>query len=355
MVEQHKTFRDLIAENKEKSVLLIISFGVFFAVVIFGLSLGFVAYVPLDDLKYDNKPRPRGQYQQVYAAKPREINFADALAVAGLAGSTALALAFLGYFNGDDMILAVHGAREVKHELDPELYNVVQEMAIAAGVPPPKIYMISDSSPNAFATGRDPEHASIAITSGLRYSLSRDQLQAVIAHEMAHVRNYDIRLMLLMAVLVGAIVMLCDLFWQILRYGPSGSGNGSGGGSAKGGAGPWTVILIIVAVVLAIIAPILAQIIQLAVSREREYLADATAVELTRHPQALADALKIISEDPKPLKSANRGTAHLYIVNPVEKYVARANSVFASHPPIEERIRRLEALVHKYPTPERPG
>jgi len=217
-------------------------------------------------------------------------------------------------------------------------------MAIAAGLPMPRVYVIDDPAPNAFATGRDPQHAAVTITTGLRSKLTRDELQGVIAHEMSHVRNYDIRLMLLMAVLVGTVVMLADLFWQILRFSPGGGRRSRDGD--KGGGGILALVLIIVAVLLALIAPILAQIIQLAVSRQREFLADASGVELTRNPLGLANALRKIDADPHDLQVANRGTAHLYIANPIKKFEARAHTAFASHPPIKERIRRLEALAH---------
>jgi heat shock protein HtpX len=221
------------------------------------------------------------------------------------------------------------------------LFNVVEEMSIAAGIPMPRVYLIDDPALNAFATGRDPQHAAVAITSGLRHKLTRDELQGVIAHEMSHIRNYDIRLMLLMAVLVGTIVMLSDVFWQIGRGGRSSSSSKS-----EGKGGMIVLIVFIVAVILALIAPILAQIIQFAVSRQREYLADATAVELTRYPQGLANALRKLQGDAAVLKSANRGTAHLFIANPIAKFQARAESVFASHPPLKDRIARLDALVH---------
>jgi heat shock protein HtpX len=220
-------------------------------------------------------------------------------------------------------------------------------MRIAAGLPMPRVYLIDDPAPNAFATGRDPKHAAVAITTGLRTKLKRDELQGVMAHEMSHIRNYDIRLMLLMAVLVGTVVMLADFFWQILWYSPGG-GNKDSNKDSKGGGGSGVVglVLLVAAVFLAILAPILARIIQLAVSRQREYLADASAVELTRYPQGLASALKKIDADPEVLKKVNRGTAHLYIANPVKKFEAKADSIFASHPPIQDRVRRLEALVH---------
>ena len=246
------------------------------------------------------------------------------------------------------MVLAVSGAKPLEHKDDPQLYNVVEEMAIAAGVPMPRVHLIDDPAPNAFATGRDPKHAAIAITTGLREKLNREELQGVVAHEMSHIANYDIRLMLLMAVLIGTIVMLADVFWQMLRFGSFGSRRDSNNkDSGKGGGGVVVLVIFVVAIILAIIAPILAQIIQLAVSRQREYLADATGVQLTRNPLGLANALRKIDEDPNELKAANRGTAHLYIANPIKKFEARADSMFASHPPIEDRIARLEALVGK--------
>jgi heat shock protein HtpX len=262
----------------------------------------------------------------------------------GIAAGLSILFSFIGYHAGSDMVLAVSGAKPLAHEDDPELYNVVEEMAIAAGVPMPAVYLIYDSAPNAFATGRDPEHAVIAITSGLRSKLTRDELQGVIAHEMSHIRNYDIRLMLLMAVLVGTVVMLADMFVRMLWFTPSGSSRRRDDKGGSGG-GIIVLVLIILAVILSIIAPLLAQLIQLAVSRQREYLADASAVELTRYPQGLADALRKIDADPTELKHANRGTAHLYIANPIKKFEARANTAFASHPPIQDRIRRLEALA----------
>jgi heat shock protein HtpX len=207
----------------------------------------------------------------------------------------------------------------------------------------PRVYVIDDSAPNAFATGRDPEHAALVITSGLRGKLTRDELQGVVAHEMSHIRNFDIRLMLLLAVLVGTVVMLADLFWQILRITNISGGRRRGRGGLDGGT--FSLPLLVLALLLGMLAPFLAQLIQLAVSREREYLADASAVELTRYPLGLASALRKISADPDVLEAANRGTAHLYIVNPIERFAARSRSVFASHPPIDERIRRLEALV----------
>lgn len=318
------TFRDLVAANRRNSALLITGFILFTAVVVMVFSLAALAYLD-----------PRAV---------QELRWGRAVVFGLIGGGVAALFAMLGYFTGDSMILAISGAREIRKADDPQLFNVVEEMAIAAGLPMPRVFIIDDSAPNAFATGRDPRHAAVAITTGLRHKLNRDELQAVMAHEMAHIRNLDIRLMMLLAVLIGMIVMLADLFWQVLRWGPGTSGRRSSR-SSKDGGGVIVIVILVVAIILALIAPILAQIIQLAVSRQREYLADATAVEFTRNPLALASALRKITADPDVLEVANRGTAHLYITNPIKKFEARAHTMFSSHPPIQERIRRLEALA----------
>jgi heat shock protein HtpX len=318
------TFRDLIAANKRNSVILVALFCLFTAGVAGVLALGTIAYVS--------------------PATVRHLDVGQAVAVGLAAAAVALLFALFGYYEGDRMILAVSHARPIDHAQDPELYNVVEEMAIAAGVPMPQVYLIPDEAPNAFATGRDPEHAAVAVTRGLREQLPRDELQGVIAHEMSHVRNYDIRLMLLMTVLVGTVAMLADFFWQI-TWNTSPRRERSDRDRDKSGGGGIVLVLAVLAVVLAILAPIVAQVIQFAVSRQREYLADATGVEFTRNPLGLASALRKISKDAHQLKYANQGTAHLYIVNPIKKFSSWADTAFASHPPIEDRIRRLEALV----------
>jgi heat shock protein HtpX len=321
------TFRDLIAANKRSSVLLVVIFILFTAVVAMVLTLALM--LSIDD------------------RVALGTNLVRSAIVGGIAAVISFFVALASYFEGDKMVLAVSGAKPISHTDDPQLYNVVEEMAIAAGVPMPRVYLIEDAAPNAFATGRDPEHAAIAVTTGLRQKLNREELQGVIAHEMSHIRNFDIRLMLLMAVLIGTIAMLADLFWQMLRFGGSGSRDRSDSSkdSGKGGGGIVVLVIFVVAVILAILAPLLGQIIQLAVSRQREYLADASGVELTRNPLGLARALRKIDADPYELKTANRGTAHLYIANPIKKFEAMSDSIFASHPPIKDRIARLEALV----------
>jgi heat shock protein HtpX len=319
------TFRDLIAANKQKSFWLVLFFILFVAVTAVVLSLGIIAYAAPEMLD--------------------ELQILPSLAIGAVSAVVAFLISLWAYYGGSSMVLAVSGAKPLVHQDDPELVNVVEEMAIAAGVPMPKVYLIDDSAPNAFATGRDPQHAAVAITTGLRTKLTRDELQGVMAHEMAHIRNFDIRLMLLMAVLVGAIAMLADFFWRIVWVSGSSSRRHGRSSDKNKGAGGLAIIFIVLAMILALIAPFLAQLIQLAVSREREYLADASAVEFTRYPQGLASALKKIDADPEVLEAANQGTAHLYIANPIKKFEARAKSAFSSHPPIEERVRRLEALV----------
>jgi len=354
MNEPRQTFRSLIASNKRKSVVLIVVFCVLVGTLSLILTLGAMAYVapalfegegPLapPSAKSKQVSHQPPQRQRAPASEGPEINWPTAIMVGIIGGALALTFSFLGYFSGDDAIMYAHRARRVFHDGDPELFNVVEEMAIAAGIPPPRIYFIHDEAPNAFATGRDPHHAAVAITSGLRGKLTRDELQGVIAHEMSHIQNYDIRLMLLMAVLVGAVVMLCDVFWQIVRWGWTAPAKEPE--AAKEGAN-LAVLFVVLAVLLSLIAPLLAQIIQLAMSREREYLADATAVQITRNPLGLANALRIIANDPAILKTGNRATAHMFLVNPIQKFQAGAQSMFASHPPIEERIRRLQALAH---------
>jgi heat shock protein HtpX len=203
----------------------------------------------------------------------------------------------------------------------------------------PNVYIIDDGSPNAFATGRDPEHASITVTSGLLRKLDKLELEGVIAHEMSHVGNYDIRVMTIVVVLVGLIALLADVFlrWTWFGAGRRTSNRGKGGGGAAA-------ILLLVALALAILAPIAAQIIQMAISRQREYLADASGALLTRNPDALARALEKIAGDPDPLEVANKATAHLYINNPLREHQSFLNNLFSTHPPIEERIKLLRAM-----------
>ena len=261
-------------------------------------------------------------------------------------GALAIAIAFgllsvLGsYYGGDQLVLASSHAKEIGPQQAPELFNVVNELAISAGVPMPKVYIIDDPSPNAFATGRDPEHSSLAITTGLLQKLDREELQGVIGHEMSHVRNYDIRFTLIVGVLVGSIALLAQLF---LRY-TFWFGGGRGRNDREGGAGGLGVILLLIGIVLAILAPIFTALVQMAVSRQREYLADASSVELTRNPHGLESALAKLAADNESLHSANGATQHLYIVNPLKK-LGGGSALFSTHPPIVDRINRLRQLT----------
>ncbi len=247
------------------------------------------------------------------------------------------------YFGGDKLVLTASGAKAVDETSAPQLLNVVREMAIAANVPMPAVYIIDDSAPNAFATGRDPQHASVAVTSGLLDKLDREELQGVLGHELSHVRNFDIRFTLVVAVMVGAIAILADFFLRFTFWGGGRRSNDRGGG---GGA---QAIIFVVAIVLAILAPIIARFIQLAVSRQREYLADASSVELTRNPHGLERALAKISGDQEVLEVANRGTQHMYFTNPIKKFEARSSGLMSTHPPILDRINRLRQLTGEPP------
>jgi heat shock protein HtpX len=267
---------------------------------------------------------------------------------AGGVGALILAIGFgslsgvASYFGGDKLVLTVSGARPVDEASAPQLMNVVREMATAANVPMPAVYVIDDTAPNAFATGRDPRHASIAVTTGLLEKLDREELQGVIGHELSHVRNFDIRFALIVGVMVGAIAILADFFLRFTFW-------GGGRRSDRGGGGGAQAIVLVIAIVLAILAPLISRFIQLAVNRQREYLADASSVELTRNPYGLERALAKISADPEVLEVANRGTQHMYFTNPIKKFEARASSLLSTHPPILDRINRLRQLTGEAP------
>jgi heat shock protein HtpX len=305
------TFRERIARNRRNSLLLIAAFLAF--ITVFGYIIGW-AWLG-DPLK----------------------------ALAGLAFALVIGVVagLISFYAGDKMVLAASRAREITHDDAPVLFNVVEEMSIAAGLPMPKVFIVDDSAPNAFATGRDPEHAVVAVTSGLLEKLDRDELQGVIAHEMSHVANFDIRYSMLVGILVGTTVLISDFFLRGLWF-----GGGRGGGRRGGGDGgnQLQLIMMLIAIVLAILAPLFARLLQLSISRQREFLADATAVRLTRNPRGLADALQKISGDKEVLEAANRATAHLYIVNPIKNFEKRSKGLFSTHPPIEERIQILRAI-----------
>ena len=251
-----------------------------------------------------------------------------------------LIFAAFSYFGSDRVALRVSGARGPINEADEqELYRTVENLCIGAGLPLPKIYVIEDGSMNAFATGRDPDHASVAITRGLLDKLERRELEGVLAHELSHIGNRDTLLMTTTVVLVGILALLADVAFRLTWFGAgrrrSYSGRNGGGGTA---------ILLVVALVAAILAPIAARLISFAISRQREYLADASGALLTRYPEALASALEKISGDTDPLDAATKATEHLYFVSPLSAHKSALNNMFASHPPIEERIKLLRAM-----------
>jgi heat shock protein HtpX len=240
-------------------------------------------------------------------------------------------MVLIGYYKGDSVALASSGAKPIQKKDYPELYRLVENLAITSGIATPKVYVIPDPSPNAFATGRNPENASIAVTSGLLEIMEKKELEGVLAHEISHINNYDIRVMTLVVVLVGVVLLLSDWLMRSFIF----------GGRDKKQAG----VLMVVGIVLAILSPFFAQLIKFAVSRSREYLADASAAMLTRYPEGLASALKKIALHDKPLKKANHATAHLFLANPFDPHVTKKfESMFSTHPPIEERIKKLTEM-----------
>jgi heat shock protein HtpX len=319
--------------NRRNTILVVVIFIVFFALLGMGFDLFYFGF------------NPWASAEGVYAEG--EIGFPVGTAIALMLGS---GQAWWGLKFGDRAVLAAASAAPVNPATtdaqEKQLLNIVEEMKIASGIPMPKVYLIPDSDPNAFATGPDPEHASIAVTRGLLEKLNREELQGVIAHEMSHVRNLDIRLMTIIAALVGAVVLLSDWAARSMRYGGGrrrSSRDGKGGGAGM--------ILLIVWIIAVILAPILAQILAMAVSRQREYLADASGAELTRNPAGLASALKKIETEHSPTKSIKRGTAHLCIADPLGRKMglregAWAN-LLATHPPMAHRISKLMQMAYQ--------
>ncbi len=302
------TFFDEIRRNKLRSALLILFFFLF--VLLLG---GFIGYY-------------------WFAGAPGGWQFGVALAF--IVGTIYF---LISWFAGDRMVLATTGAKPATKQEYPYLVNTVEGLALAAGIPTPKCYVIEDSALNAYATGIRPEKSAIVVTTGLLKVMKRQELEGVIAHEMSHIKNYDIRVMLIAAVLVGVTTLLADIFLRSLLYSrPNREREG----------GQLQFFLLLIGLVLIILSPLIAQLIKLAVSRKREYLADASGAMLTRYPPGLASALRKIAKDPDPLvDKANRATAHLFISTPFRKRKGFLTRLFSTHPPIEERIRRLEAMA----------
>ena len=292
-------------------------FKTWLIMLIFALFITFVVYVFTNALGF------RG---------PSALGFSGiALIIAGI-------LNFFTYYNSDKIVMAISGAKQIQKKDNPTLFRTVENLCIASGLPMPKIYIIDDTAPNAFATGRDPKHAAIAFTSGILAKLSKLELEGVTAHELSHVGNYDTRLMTIVSILVGSIALLADWFIRITWWGGARDRDENNSSNA---------IFMVIALVLAILAPIIAILIQLAISRKREFLADASGALLTRNPDGLAEALLKISADKEPLEVANKATAHLYIVNPFKeghKLVGKFAGLFNTHPPIEQRVKALRAM-----------
>lgn len=297
-----------ISSNRIKTWLIMFLFAAFitFIVYIFTNALGF-----------------RG---------PSALGFSGvALIIAGL-------MNFFSYYYSDKIVMAISNAKQIKKKDNPTLFRTVENLCIASGLPMPKVYIIDDSAPNAFATGRNPQHASIAFTSGILEKLNKLELEGVAAHELSHVGNYDTRLMSIVAILVGSVALLSDFFLRMMWF---------GGGERDDDRDSSSGLFMVIALVLAILSPIIATLIQLAISRKREFLADASGALLTRNPEELATALIKISKDPDQLEVANKATAHMYIVNPLKdshKIVGAFANLFNTHPPVEERIKALRAM-----------
>lgn len=263
----------------------------------------------------------------------------------------------LSYYGGASLVLASAHARELtpdspRHQM---VLDVVREMALASRMPVPRAYLIDDPAPNAFATGRDPAHSVVCVTQGLIDEMDREELQGVVGHEMAHIRDYDIRTMMMIAVLVGGVAMLADFFFRWSFYGGFGGAGGRRDRGRDDDGGEAGLFIALVVFVLAVLAPIFSQLIAMAVSRRREYLADASSVEFTRNPRALLRALEHLARGESPLKSGSRGIAHLFIVNPLEGAGADGEGFFdnllSTHPPLSRRIARLRTLLHESAPP----
>lgn len=325
------TAQNLFAQqqsNRRRSALLVAGFILFFAWIGFG-----------GDLSY---------YLLSRGAPPESYH--HTIPWMGLATvAAAAAIAWYSWKRGAGRVLWATGAWKLVEATTPEqrrLLNVVEEMSIASGVPRPTVWIVPDPDPNAFATGVDPREAHIAVTEGLLASLNRDELQGVVAHEMAHIQNLDIRLMTLLAAMVGSVALMSDGLRNFMRYGGVGR---RGGGGQKGGGGAVGLVVLVAWLITVLLAPLASRVMALAVSRKREYLADATAAQFTRHPAALASALERLDASSAATKSISRGAAHLCIVDPGERRLAnrdgRVADLLASHPPLRHRVVRLRGMA----------
>lgn len=260
------------------------------------------------------------------------------LSFAGIALVISGLMSFASYYYSDKIILGMSGAKQISKKDAPEFFRIIENLCIGVGLPMPKLYVINDSAPNAFATGRDPKHAIVCATTGILDKLNKVELEGVIAHELSHIRNFDIRLMAIVTILVGLVALLADFFMRSLWF-SNRRRDDREGNNIQG-------IFLLIGIILAVLSPIIATLIQLAVSRKREFLADASGVLITRYPEGLASALEKIAKDKEPLEAANNATAHLYIANPFKGKISTSwfAGLFNTHPPIEERIKILRSM-----------
>jgi len=309
-----KNIYEVRTANKIKSAVIVALFVVFVFVATYILSRAFGYYVGYE-------PGGFGY-------------FGMALIISGISS-------FVSYYYSDQIVLGISGARKA-HPIEDKLFTqVADNLCIGAGIPRPKLFVIEDSAPNAFATGRDPEHAVVCVTTGLLSKLNRTELEGVVAHELTHIKNYDIRLMSVVSVMVGLIALLGDWFMRSMWWGGGRDRDDNGGNAGA--------IFMILGIIFAILSPIIGTLIQLAISRRREFMADAGSVEITRQPQGLISALKKISDDMEPLEAANKATAHMYIVSPFKgrsnKMISAFSGLFNTHPPISERVKALQNMM----------
>jgi heat shock protein HtpX len=316
--------------NRRRSAWLLVGFVLFFSWVGFGGDWA---------IYLQSRNAPPGSYHHLFPL----IGTLTSLVAAGIC--------WYSWRFGADRILWATGAWELIEPADPrqqQLVNVVEEMSIASGLPRPRIWIVPDPDPNAFATGIDPQHASMAVTEGLLDLLNREELQGVIGHEMAHVKNFDTRLMTLLAAMVGAVALMSDGLGRTLRFGGLSGGGGRGGKEGKGG-NPLAPLILVLWIITLILAPIATRLMAMAISRKREYLADATGAQFTRNPMALASALQKLESAAEPTRAITRGAAHLCIVDPLGGHLSRlegtVGDVLASHPPIAQRIIRLKGMA----------
>jgi heat shock protein HtpX len=308
---------DRIDQNKRSTFVILGGFVVFLALFFFaiGAVIGFSSY---------------GTFSE---------QLTIALVTGAIAGAIGVVIAFIMYRSSTAIVMGISGAHEVDKQEEPVLYRIVENLSIGSGLPMPKVWVIEDSAPNAFATGRNPGAAHVAATRGLLDKLEKRELEAVMAHEVSHVGNYDTRIMTIVAVVIGLVALLSDVMLRFTRFGA-----GMRMSNRDKGGGALALIIITVSFFFIAISPLIASLMRLALSRQREYLADASGALLSRNPDALADALLKISADPEPLEVANKATAHLYIANPLKGHESFLNNLFATHPPVEERVRILRAM-----------